>query len=257
MPSTALVSPPNMIEIPSADLPSELQLSAASLIISEQTVNVPVELLAGSVPISVARQELGFRSLMSQFFKREFWTKARRIAPWFLSGAVLGINLLISAPVAVIGASLAALTVQVIRSIISSNPFCQKLWKALLAKAGMAEKDVPWVKVSAIGFGSWLAAASPSLAFLETAETLVTGLFTQAAGQGGADVAPLVPLLFGVIRVIFIIYVLVAIIRVISAFRNDEDWSTAARIPMIVVLCVVLGDALSTLIAKGSKAAGG
>lgn len=233
-------------------LPQENQgpAVAQTLLVSGEIVDLPIEAFLGPVP---AQETSGFRARIARYFKQEFWAKARKLAPWMISGTILTINLLIHAPIAVVGAGLVAMSVQVLKSIIRSNPYCQKLWKALLAKAGMEEKDVPWVEVSAIGFGSWLAAASPSLAFLETAETLVTNLFTQAGGAGGADVATLVPLLFGVIRVIFIIYVLVAIVRVVVAFRNDEDWSTAARIPLIVVLCVVLGDALSALIAKGSK----
>jgi hypothetical protein len=244
-----VVEAPTLAAKSSAESIPQLQLSSTLLLSGERT-ELPVELLSDSA--SAARQGWGFRSLISRFFKHEFWDKARKLAPWFISGTILGIDLIIHAPIAVLGAGLAALSVQVIKSIIRSNPFCQKLWKALLAKAGMEEKDVPWVKISAIGFGSWIAAAAPSLAFLETAEQLVTGLFTQTGGQGGADVTTLIPLLFGVIRVIFIIYVLVAIVRVVNAFRNDEDWATAARIPMIVVLCVVLGRVLKPKAKRGS-----
>jgi hypothetical protein len=234
---------------------------STTLLVSEGTITLPDETLALITQDSASSgAKFGVRAMLSRFFKQEFRAKVKKMLPWFISGSILAINLTIHAPIAVIGAALTALMVQVIKGIIKSNPFCQKLWAKLLAKAGMEEKDVPWIKISSIGIGSWIAAAAPSLAFLETAETMVTGLFTQAAGAGGAggaDVTTLVPLLFGVIRVVFIIYVLVALVRVVSAFRNDEDWATAARIPMIVILCVVLGDALSALIAKGSKAAGG
>lgn len=252
-----------VVESPTAEAISLSQtdsLYSATLFTSGLTVHFPAESLGLIAPETTPSPETkcGFRAMFSRLFKREFWAKAKKMAPWFISGSILAIQLIVHAPIAVIGASFAALSIQVLKGIIKSNPFCQKLWSRLLAKAGMEDKDVPWIKISSIGIGSWLAAAAPSLAFLETAEEMVTGLFTQAAGAGGAgaDVTTLVPLLFGVIRVVFIIYVLVAIVRVVVAFRNDEDWSTAARIPLIVVLCVVLGDALSALIAKGSKGAG-
>lgn len=264
MPSTLLEKTIEaVVEMPTAEaisLSESDSLYSATLLTSGLTIDIPAESL-GLITLETASPETkyGFRAMFSRFFKQEFRAKVKKMLPWFISGSILAINLTIHAPIAVIGAALTALMVQVLKSIIKSNPFCQKLWAKLLAKAGMEEKDVPWVKISSIGIGSWLAAAAPSLAFLETAEAMVTGLFTQAAGAGGAgaDVTTLVPLLFGVIRVVFIIYVLVALVRVVVAFRNDEDWSTAARIPLIVVLCVVLGDALSALIAKGSKAAGG
>ncbi len=99
-----------------------------------------------------------------------------------------------------------------------------------------------------VASGAWLSAAMPSsAAFFVQAEQYLRQILA-ASNTTGVDT--LIPLIFGTLRVIFIIYIGVALIRVINSFRNDEDWVTAARIPLIVVLCVVIGDALSTLIVQ-------
>ncbi len=103
-----------------------------------------------------------------------------------------------------------------------------------------------------------MSTALPSSAFFfQAAEQYVTQIFNGAAGAGGGTaVTTLIPLLFGTLRVIFVIYIGIALVRVINAFRNDEDWATAARIPLITVLCIVIGDALSSLIVQGAGGAG-
>lgn len=108
---------------------------------------------------------------------------------------------------------------------------------------------MPWLTIGFAG-GSWLSASLPSqAAFFVQAEAYLRQILA-AGNASGVDT--LIPLLFGTLRVIFIIYIGVALVRVINSFRNDEDWVTAARIPLIVVLCVVIGDALSTLIVEGA-----
>jgi hypothetical protein len=89
-----------------------------------------------------------------------------------------------------------------------------------------------------------------SAAFFVQAENYLKKILSVGQASG---VTTLVPLLFGTLRVIFIIYIGIALVRVINSFRNDEDWVTAARIPLIVVLCVVIGDSLSTLIVQGAS----
>lgn len=140
-------------------------------------------------------------------------------------------------------------TVRVLKAIIRSNPLCQRVWQYLLDKAGLKGKQIPWLTLG-FGGGAWLAAALPSHAlFFQAAEQYVQQIF-QVQGAGGTNVTTFIPLIFGTLRIIFIIYIGIALVRVINAFRNDEDWTTAARISLIVVLCIVIGDALSSLIVQ-------
>ncbi len=106
-------------------------------------------------------------------------------------------------------------------------------------------------------WGAWISAATPSSAFFfQAAEQYVTQIFNGAAGEPGRSrchYADSTVIRYSACH--FVIYIGIALVRVISAFRNDEDWSTAARIPLITVLCIVIGDALSSLIVQGAGAA--
>ena len=73
--------------------------------------------------------------------------------------------------------------------------------------------------------------------FLSNAETFFT---TLVAGAGVP--ANLIGLVFGVLRAIFVIYIAIAVIRVVVAARNDDDWTTLARTPLIVIMAIVIGD---------------
>ena len=89
--------------------------------------------------------------------------------------------------------------------------------------------------------------APASAQFLQGAEAYVTTLL------GGANVpATLVPLIFGVLRAIFVIYIAIAVIRVVIAARNDDDWSTLARTPLIVIMAIVIGDLMANLVIGGA-----
>jgi hypothetical protein len=199
-----------------------------------------------------------YRALMSRSFNQEFRSRLRKLAPWLISGGILGLDLILHAPMFVLGAAIATLTVRIVKAIIKSNPLCRRVWQWLLTKAGLKEKQIPWLSIG-FGGGAWISAAAPSSAFFfQAAEQYVTQLFNGAAGGvgGGTAVTTMIPLLFGTLRVIFVIYIGIALVRVMSAFRNDEDWSTAARIPLVTVLCIVIGDALSSLIVQGAGGGG-
>jgi hypothetical protein len=194
---------------------------------------------------STTTSGIGLRAMMSRFWSKEVRTRLRRLAPWLVSGAILELNLILHAPLFVLGATIAALTLRIVKGIIQSNPLCQKLWSMLLEKAGIPEHKLPWLS-TCFASGAWFSATAPSQAlFFNTAEQYVQQMFAINGAQG---VDTFIPLIFGTLRVIFCIYIGIALIRVINAFRNDEDWTTAARIPLIVVLCIVMGDTLTTLI---------
>lgn len=200
-----------------------------------------------------SQQGFGLKALFSRFFTQELRARLQKMAPWLFAGGVLGLNLVLHAPTFVLGATIAALTIRIVKAIIRSNPLCQRLWQTLLKQAGVPEHKLPWLSVC-FGSGAWLGVAFPSQAlFFQAAETYMTTLINGAAGAGGnaAGAQAMVPLIFGVLRVIFVLYVGIALVRVINAFRNDEDWQTAARIPLITVLCIVIGDAISGMIVQG------
>ena len=67
-------------------------------------------------------------------------------------------------------------------------------------------------------------------------------------GGGGADIYALV---FNTLRAIFVLYLAISLVRVIAAARNDEDWQTLARTPLIILITVTLGDILAGLITGG------
>lgn len=64
----------------------------------------------------------------------------------------------------------------------------------------------------------------------------------------GADAGNAIPLVFNVLRGLFLLYVGISLVRVINSARNDEDWQTIARTPLIIIIAVTAGDVLTTLI---------
>jgi hypothetical protein len=77
--------------------------------------------------------------------------------------------------------------------------------------------------------------------FFKTTETWLTGKFA------GIDPTAL-GLVFNTLRAIFVLYLGISLVRVIAAARNDDDWQQLARIPLILVVTVTLGDLLAKLI---------
>lgn len=165
--------------------------------------------------------------------------------PWVLSTGLLSAELVLHAPLFVVGAGMTGLTLTIVKAIIRRTPALQRLIKKALTRLGLTDARIP-AMTAGVGAGAWLSVAMPSQAlFFQAAEQYFTTVF------GGASAATTaIPLVFGILRVIFILYLAIALVRVINAFRNDEDWQTAARIPMMVVLCIVLGDVLSTMIVQ-------
>ena len=77
--------------------------------------------------------------------------------------------------------------------------------------------------------------------FFGDAETWMTTNFGTAAGDA-------IPLVFNVLRGLFLLYVGISLVRVINSARNDEDWQTIARTPLIIIIAVTAGDVLTSLI---------
>ncbi len=57
-----------------------------------------------------------------------------------------------------------------------------------------------------------------------------------------------IALIFNIFRALVILYLAVALIGVVDKMRRDEDWQTAARAPLIILVVLTLGDTLSGMI---------
>ena len=89
-----------------------------------------------------------------------------------------------------------------------------------------------------------LSSAPASAQFFQGAEDFISGALA-ANAPGAADVIALV---FNVLRALMLIYLGVSLIRVVQSARNDEDWQTLARTPLIILIAVVVADILTVFI---------
>lgn len=90
------------------------------------------------------------------------------------------------------------------------------------------------------------AAAPANAQFFQQAQNWIT-----TTGFGGAlnpDTAATVVGIFNILRILFLLYVAVSVVNVIQAVRRDEDWASAARTPLIILVGVFGADFLTTLI---------
>ncbi|HAG82506.1 MAG TPA: hypothetical protein DCL61_15420 [Cyanobacteria bacterium UBA12227] len=90
-----------------------------------------------------------------------------------------------------------------------------------------------------------LMATPASAQFFNGAQEFMTQAFGNA---GGTDITPVIEIIFNVLRGLMLIYLGVSLIRVVQASRNDEDWQTLARTPMIIMVAVVVADILTGFI---------
>jgi hypothetical protein len=90
-------------------------------------------------------------------------------------------------------------------------------------------------------------APSPASAqFFQAAQQWMTSSF--ATGTNSQQISTVVTLVFNVLRALFLLYVGISLVGIIQAARNDEDWQTLARTPVIIVLSVFVADIITTLI---------
>jgi uncharacterized MAPEG superfamily protein len=81
-------------------------------------------------------------------------------------------------------------------------------------------------------------------------------LLDQSGGDaGGAQAA--IDVIFNVLRAVYLLYLAVSAIGVINAVRQDEDWQTAARTPMLVFVVVTFTDVLTRFIVGPAGGGGG
>lgn len=81
--------------------------------------------------------------------------------------------------------------------------------------------------------------------FFENARLWLDATFT-ATGNAGAALG--VDMTINVLRAVLLIWVALGIVRTIQAARNDEDWQTTARVPILATISIVVGDIITGLI---------
>lgn len=87
------------------------------------------------------------------------------------------------------------------------------------------------------------AAPAHALFYKAAEEFMKTKVFT---GVQGADT--MIGLTVNVLRAIFVIYIGIAVVSVVQKMQQGDDWQTAARIPLVVLLCAAIGDRMSEMI---------
>lgn len=110
--------------------------------------------------------------------------------------------------------------------------------------------------VGAVFFLDYAAAPAQAQFFNQT-ESWLRSSFPITAGGAGGGGTDIYKLVFNTLRAIFVLYLAVSLVRVIAAARNDEDWQTLARTPLIILITVTLGDILAGLITGGAAGGGG
>jgi energy-coupling factor transporter transmembrane protein EcfT len=73
-------------------------------------------------------------------------------------------------------------------------------------------------------------------------------LFGAVGGSGLTLADTTIGVVFACMRALYILYLAVAIIGVVNAVRQDEDWQTAARTPLLIFVCVTAADMLTQFI---------
>ena len=89
------------------------------------------------------------------------------------------------------------------------------------------------------------ASAPADAQFFNNAQKWMNGAFGNA---GNGQTQAVIQLFFNVLRGLFLLYVGISLVRIVQAARNDEDWQTLARTPLIIVLSVFVGDLVTGLI---------
>lgn len=79
-------------------------------------------------------------------------------------------------------------------------------------------------------------------AFFSAAESFFTSKFN-VTGSANA-----IGIVFAAFRALYILYLAVALIGVVNAVRQDEDWQTVARTPVLIVVVVTVADILTSFI---------
>ena len=95
------------------------------------------------------------------------------------------------------------------------------------------------------------AVSDPAAAqFLNNTQQWMASNFTVGGTTGTSST--IYAIVFNVLRGILVVYLGISLVRVVAAARNDEDWQSLAKTPMIILMIVALGDTLAGFITGGA-----
>lgn len=192
-----------------------------------------------------------FNDNRNQYYKEEYVYPApsRRRRTFEENGAIAGLM--------VVGTGLMVVDISIHNMVMASLAFftagvalMPKQANSLLAnferwqrKYGINVYTVLFCLVGAI-FLLDMATAPANAQFLNKAEAF----FKKAEYFGDVATSPVIGFIFAVLRGLFLLYLGISLVQVVQKARNDEDWQTIARTPVIVAITVVVGDVLAGLV---------
>jgi len=57
-----------------------------------------------------------------------------------------------------------------------------------------------------------------------------------------------ITLVFNVLRGLYILYIGISMVQIVNSVQQDEDWQTAARVPLVAILTVQVSDVLTDVL---------
>lgn len=124
----------------------------------------------------------------------------------------------------------------------------KELWRQTTKAIGPRGKYIPevvaTVAVIALVWGFGLAEPAGAVFYQKAQNFFCTGL--TSTDSEAAAVKQGVSVTFNALRAFFLIYIAVSLIRVVNAVREDEDWQTLARTPILATMIVTVGDLLTS-----------
>jgi hypothetical protein len=81
--------------------------------------------------------------------------------------------------------------------------------------------------------------------FFENARIWLDNLFLST---GNTTAVLGVDMTINVLRAVLLVWIALGIIRTVQAARNDEDWQTTARVPILATISIVVGDVITSLV---------
>lgn len=92
--------------------------------------------------------------------------------------------------------------------------------------------------------------AAPAQAqFLNQTQSWMTSVFPQADGFA--------PIIFNAIRLLLVLFIIFKAFQAVQAARNDEEWQSLVKIPLMIIVLVAVTDLTVGLITGGGSAGGG
>lgn len=92
---------------------------------------------------------------------------------------------------------------------------------------------------------SFLRPQAANAVFFENARVWLDALFLST---GNTTAVLGVDMTINVLRAVLLVWIALGIVRTVQAARNDEDWQTTARVPILATISIVVGDVITSLV---------